>query len=69
MKKKVVEEILEEAKERRQQTENDMWPELEEYIASEDSEKMMAQSSNKKAENLENDFTEIAAAIREMGLG
>ena len=29
----------------------------------------MVQSSNTKAENLESDFNEIAAAIREMGWG
>ena len=59
---------------RRQQTEDDMWMELEEYIASGDSEKrtsgcmnakiwQVAQSSNTKAKNLENDFNETAATI------
>ena len=36
---RAAEEILEEVKQRRQQTEDDMWTEFEEYLASEDSEK------------------------------
>ena len=73
------EEILVEVKQRRQQTEDDMWTEREEYIASGDSERrrsgcmnakvwQMVQSSSTKAENLENDCDELAATIRD-GLG
>ena len=77
---RAAEEILEEAKQRRQQPEDDMWTELEQYIASEGSEKrrsgcmnarswQMVHSSSTTAENLENDFDEIAATILEMGWG
>ena len=71
---RAAEEFLEEVKHRRQQTKDDMWMELEEYIASGDSEKLRSgcmnapiwqtvQSSRTKAENLENDFNEIAATM------
>ena len=57
-----------------------MWTELEQYIALEDSEKrrsgctnakiwQLVQSSSTEAENLDNDFDELATTIREMGWG
>ena len=74
------EEILVGVKQWRQQTEVDMWTELEQYIALEDSEKrrsgctnakiwQLVQSSSTEAENLDNDFDELATTIREMGWG
>ena len=65
-----------EVMERRQQTKEDLWTELEQHI----SEKrrsgcmnakiwQMVQSSSSWTENFENDFDELATTFREMGWG
>ena len=71
-------EIMEEVQDRKQQLEDEVWKEVEEYIFSWEQERRMssfsnakiwqlAQSSAIKAENLENDFTEATAKVQEMG--
>ena len=71
-------EPLAEVQDRRQQQEDEEWKEIEDNIASWDTERrrtctisakmwQLAQSSATKAENLENDFTEAAAKSQEFG--
>ena len=63
---------------RKQQLEDEVWKEMEDYIFSWEPERRrsgtlnakiwkMVQSSTAKSENLENDFTETVAKVQELG--
>ena len=71
-------ENLEEVQDRKQQLEDEVWKEVEQYIFSLEQKRRMssfsnakiwqvAQSSATKAENLENDFIEATAKVQELG--
>ena len=70
--------LLEDVQERMKQQEDEKWKELEEYIASWDTEKRRTSSLSTKiwqvtegdatkAESLENDFTEATSEAEELG--
>ena len=71
-------ELLDEVQDRKQQLEDEVWKEMADYIFSWELEKrrsgtlnaknwQMVQSSDTKAENLEQDFPEIVAQVQELG--
>ena len=77
--KEAEKELLEEVQDRKQQLEDEVWTEMEKYIVSWDPERrisstlnakiwQLVQGSTTKTESLENEFTEIAAKVQEVGL-
>ena len=52
-------------REREQQLEQEVWKEIEEFIISWEPERRKRSAT--KAENVENDFTEITAKVQELG--